>query len=119
MDTRTPLLTVLHAFCDDCAFGCTEACERVTPGAQPYWVAFEMATGQRGAVGRGAEYIIWNGRQWRAWAKERGRGDARNVTETERADFGRWLAGRHGSPSAFLAGVVYQMDRATARVVAV
>lgn len=90
-------------FCDDCAFACAERCERISPDAQPYYAAYEMAhPGIRGEAFSGWRFITWIGGEWRAWARARNRADAHNVTEPERADFLMWLVERHAAPARLL-----------------
>lgn len=66
----------------------------------PYFEAFARSKGStpeampRGAVAN-IEFMGWIGRQWEAWARERGfrsADEARLRTRGADADFGAWLA---------------------------
>jgi hypothetical protein len=77
--------------CDDCV--CEgRGCQFIRPDEQPYYTAFRL---RHRAIERPAnwDFVSWIGRQWRAWRKAHGLSPEQTISEQQRADFGRWVAG--------------------------
>ncbi len=80
--------------CDNCVHACRGPCERIRPGVQPYYAAYQLS-------GDTERYVIWNHRQWRDWRQERGRRDDTILSHQDHLDFHDWLMARWGVPEAW------------------
>ena len=88
-----------NIICDDCAHGCRERCVYVREDEQPYFQAFRLD--RRIAPGEpwsAWDYMMWNGRQWAAFAAWRG--ISREQATVHADEFRAWLFQRVGHPEA-------------------
>lgn len=86
--------------CDDCICD-AGPCAFVDKWEQPYFQAFRLA--RRLPIGsswRGADFLIWIGRQWGAWRALNGLGLHTPVDATQRQSFQAWLFERVSHPEA-------------------